>query len=226
MSKHLAFLYTFVILSGPVIAHLNAQEPAEPPLVHTVTFPTGDATWTVTFEKEEQAGGKPAKKLTKDDHGEEQITIVRTGKLRHDVETFTDGNTMEIWWNFGADVAFLKESADKPFAAVSLGKMTGRYDQSYFSWVSAGKYQGMVVFHEKKCRYYMEEVAERGHKDTLEVWIDNKTAKPVGFGTNGLVGIFNLDLPAPTTPLTLPDDIQKLQDRLNRFYPAAMPQHL
>ena len=94
-----------------------------------------------------------------------------------------------------------------------------RFDDTFFTWISAGTFKGMQTFQDKKCRYYeMEITLPSGDKTLRRGWIDNKTARPVGWTEGAVLSIFSFDVPLPPEPLVLPDRFKKELARMQSFF--------
>ncbi|PTX96709.1 hypothetical protein DB345_05870 [Spartobacteria bacterium LR76] len=175
---------------------------AQEPTTHEVSFPSGDAAWTITFG--EDRGGAATQRA---DSAKEKtvagqvakIEIVRMADGRHDIVNYANGSKAEIWWPARAGLVVFRMDGERANAFRS-GYFDGqRYDAAAFQWVSRDTFLGMETFGGRSCRHYVfEQMLVGGEKIVFQAWIDNQTNRPVALKVGGgAAGVFAFDLPLP-----------------------------
>ncbi len=198
MNSRCLGLVAVALLSGH---SLRAQEPA----THEVSFPSGDAAWTITFDngspdrsgsaapRTDSAKEKPvAGQLAK-------IEIVRMGGGRHDVVSYASGAKAEMWWPPRSGLVLFKMDGEAVRALRSGYFDNQRYDATAFQWVNKGTFRGMEMLAGKPCRHYVFEQPLVGEERLVfHAWIDNQTNRPAALKVGGgSAGVFVFDLPMP-----------------------------
>lgn len=186
------------LLCGPA---LWAEEPA----THEVSFPSGDAAWTITFDDgspkrdgSESPGADGAKE--KPVAGQvARIEIVRMADGRHDVVSYASGSKAEIWWPARAGLVLFRMDGEAVKAFRSGYFDDQRYDATAFQWVNRETFRGMETFGGKACRRYVfEKTLVGGERLVFQAWIDRQTNRPLALKVGGgAAGVFAFDLPVP-----------------------------
>lgn len=200
-----------------------ARAQAHEAIVHAVSFPKGDAAWSVKLADYKRPDGRdgkiavepPASLVVK------KVKIVRKGGLRRDVVTYLDNSESTYWWVEKSGIILWKKG-DEPVQAMRSGFFGAqRFDESFFSWVNEKTFRGMEKFQGEDCRHYHIEVPSvDGDVMAYDAWIDNKSQKPVAWNDGGVPRIFSMDESIPEEPLSLSTSFQ---DVLARCEAALAP---
>lgn len=225
---------------GISVLSLNAQTsksnadvpPPQAPFVATVPE---SAQWTLVLKRGKEAlnavNSTPvADKTPVSPTDIQQIRSTKTGKVKHDVITFGNGSSAEVWYyekfvlflsNFGNKVLILPEE-------VGMDKLGERGDpirSSGFpgvSWVKESRYDAPVKFQGELCYHYILKAAAQaapspdptfpGIGAAAEAWISVKTNFPVAYRFDDTLYSYTFDSARPTN-LTLPANYQEEIDR-------------
>ena len=220
MNKLFRIWVVLMMFALGLAGRAGAQE-----ISHQVNFPSGDAAWSVSFETGEDYGQDSAPKPKPNARQMSKIDIVRMGDLRHDILTWSDGNTTEYWWEPKLQVVLLQDNNDTRVHAAKAGNMdASRFDDSLFTWVSASTFKGLKPFHGTLCRTYgMDITTLMGEVIHLRAWIDNKTGRPLAWSNSGIINVFSFDQPLPQTPLVLPPNFQATLTQVRAFMNVPKP---
>lgn len=217
-------LLRVVLLFAVSAVHGEAQEM---PLSHAVTFPAGNAAWSVTFpagEKsspQETQGSESAGGGSKKVEGPERfkkIEIVRMGNMRRDRAIWTSGVEGEFWWSEKAGIVVWKKG-NEDLRAMREGHLSAqRFDKTSFSWVNESNYRGMKAVGKTQGQYYRMEVKDSwGEITVYQAWLDPATRRPLALQVGDAeLGTFTFDLPLPEIPISISGDFAVLLDRCEK----------
>lgn len=189
-------------------------------IIHSNGFPKGDAEWTVTSKKihsdADAAGSVNPKQIAR-------IDVVRKGKLRRDSIVWNDGGRTEYWWSLDPLVVVFDGGRDGSIRAMKPGLMGDRrFDESLFSWASAGTYVGQKNLLGKTCLFYETKVETiDGEPEPRQIWLEKETRLPVAWSDGIYLMVFSF-APMPSTigPLVVP---QKYLAELQRYAAYVAP---
>lgn len=195
---------------------------AQDQISHEVKFPTGDAAWTVTVEKEQIKEGPPPVEDT-NARRVRTINVVQKGDLRRDVTHWSDGSVTESWWLPKISLALMPGKAADDIRGIKMSQLGARrFDASTFSWVGAQTFRGFDTFKGKKVqRYQLESTLDDGDKASEYALIDGKTGIPLAWSNGVQNYVFSFDAEVPKEPLIIPSAFQEALKRYEAYYAPA-----
>lgn len=200
-----------ILCAAASVAPLSAQE-----VTHSVSFPKGDAMWSVLMAPRKKPSGGEASPAAVT-----RIDIVRSGNLRRDTITYSDGTQKQQWWGNAPEV-LLSESDGGRVRAIPGGYAEEqRYDEASFAWVGEATLVGPETMGGKNClRYERKVVPDEDVSKTFVAWIDPATHRPVALN-NGFVTVTFAFSDVPPESLQLPQKFRDKLDRYQAFYAPA-----
>jgi hypothetical protein len=193
------------------------NSPAAEAIDHTVNFPSGDATWTVSLEKskkgpDRQASAPPVREI-------KTVEIVRIGNIRRDVVHWSIGGTTEYWWMAKPAVVLFQAKPDEPVRTIPPELLTTiRYDQTLFQWVGATTFVNEATVKGRKARSYQREVSIEDGKMLQTAVIDSETGLPIEWSDGKNIAQFSFDAKLPENRLEMPSQFQTALKELEGYY--------
>lgn len=146
-----------------------------------------------------------------------QITVIRTPPLWYAVQVDCGGKTSECWCK--GESHFVRLAGQKTPTAMGsdsavLAPLLVKNDNDNFpdvAWVSPASYIGTQQFGGRLCFVFQE-----SGSDGAMVWIDAASRYPVQWRKSGEVRTFSF-LAAPTEKISLPPDLAKVCDEMDRI---------
>jgi hypothetical protein len=212
-----------------------------------VTFPTGDAAWSVniTYTNSSVSNAPPVSPPSSDgpppaytqnaaaSRKATKVEVTLLNNVKRTVITWSDAKTSERWTIPNLPVVFEGDPRDDSIASVRDGGSRQIFDsfslscdEDAFSWLKPEFLQGKtpVSYQDKQCFHYLGSVALPGvfgnnHISVKrEAWIDSKTLLPVALRMEMSLSVFIFQEKPPVGPLVLPPKYKKAVD----YYKAVM----
>jgi hypothetical protein len=193
-----------VLLS--VVACLYSVSPAN--AAGLVSFPTGDASWTVNVNASGSSKGAPTTYVQK-------AQVTQLNNVKRIELTWSDGKTTEKWSVPKLPVEFEEDPRDGRVNTFSNGSMHENltkffltYDSFAFDWVndSTLKEKSPISYQGKQCYHFLSSATaqDSGISFKREAWIDATTLLPVAFDNGVSLSTYTFSPRPPVGPLEFP----------------------
>lgn len=189
-----------------------AAENPPPPDLPLVAPTPADGAWSFKLTSSPKGGQKSAA-LADDLVFVTEAHITKTGRLRLEEITTSDGKTVQNWYVEGTliltgegenvSATMVEPNWDRTSLAVPAG-FAG------FTWIKPENFVGLGEFEERPAYHYKRTIAGEFE---LEAWVDHKSNLPMAFriGPRTYRYSFITEIPAP---LTLPVPFQAVEQKL------------